>query len=302
MKARVGELEIEYETFGERGAPAMLLVMGLGSQMIYWDEKFCRKLAERGYFVIRFDNRDVGLSSKIESAGKPNVTQAYMDAGMGRKVNAPYYLWDMAGDAVGLLDALGIERAHVAGISMGGMVAQEMAVGHPSRVISMASLLSTTGEPGLPGPTPEAQAILLERPPVDRDSFIDRARRVYRVIGSPGFPRDEDRIVRLAGQAFDRCFYPIGFARQLVCVLASGSRKKKIAAVRCPTLVLHGGADPLVPIACGKDTADAIPGAEFVVIEGMGHELPPGAWERIIDALERNTRRAQSSATQEATS
>ena len=296
MKARVGAIELEYETFGERGQPALLLIMGLGSQMIYWDEKFCQKLAQRGFFVIRFDNRDVGLSSKIESAGKPNVAQAYMDAGMGKKVAAPYYLADMAADAVGLLDALEIRRAHVVGISMGGMIAQEMAVGHPDRVLSMASLASTTGQPGLPGPTPEAQAILLERPPVDRETFIDRSRRVYRVIGSPGFPRDEERIARLAGQAFDRCFYPIGFARQLVCVLASGSRKKKNAAVRCPTLVLHGAADPLVPLACGKDTADSIPGAEFVVIEGLGHELPPPAWDRIIDTLVRNTARANKAA------
>jgi pimeloyl-ACP methyl ester carboxylesterase len=299
MKARVAALELEYETFGDRRSPAMLLVMGLGSQMVHWDENFCRQLAERGFFVIRFDNRDVGLSSKLESAGRPNVPQAYMDAGMGRPVDAPYRLWDMADDAFGLLDALDIGRAHVVGVSMGGMIAQEMAVRNPDRVLSLASLLSTTGERELPGATPEAQAILLERPPVDRATYVDRALRVYRVIGSPGFPRDEARIQRIAELAFDRCFYPVGFARQLVCVLASGGRKKKLAGVRCPTLVLHGGADPLVPIACGKDTADSISGAEFVVIEGMGHELPPGAWARIIDALERNARRAESSATQE---
>src|SRR5262249_44361301 len=151
MKARVGALELEYDSFGDRGSPAMLLIMGLGSQMIYWDENFCRLLAGRGFFVVRFDNRDVGLSTKLEAAGKANVAQAYIDAGLGRPIQAPYYLWDLANDAVGLLDALAIDQAHIAGISMGGMVAQELAVLHPSRVLSLASIASTTGEPGLPG-------------------------------------------------------------------------------------------------------------------------------------------------------
>jgi pimeloyl-ACP methyl ester carboxylesterase len=299
VKARVGELELEYDTFGSRDYPAMLLVMGLGSQMVHWDENFCRLLAEHGFFVVRFDNRDVGLSTKLEAAGRPNVPQAYMDAGMGRPVTAPYRLWDLADDAIGLLDELEIDRAHVVGVSMGGMIAQEMAVAHPSRVLTLASIASTTGEPGLPGPTPAAQAILLEPPPRDRAAFIDRALRVYRVIGSPGFPRDEDRIARIAGMAFDRSFYPVGFARQLVCVLASGSRKKKLAAVHCPTVVLHGADDPLVPVACAKDTAASIPGAELVIIEGLGHELAPGAWPRIIDVLARNAARANATASQE---
>jgi pimeloyl-ACP methyl ester carboxylesterase len=299
VKARVGELELEYDTFGDRGSPAMLLVMGLGSQMVHWDEHFCRLLAERGFFVVRFDNRDAGLSTKLEAAGRPNVPQAYLDAGMGRPVNAPYRLWDMADDAVGLLDELDIDRAHVVGVSMGGMIAQEMAVAHPSRVLCLASIASTTGEPGLPGATPAAQAILLEPPPRDRAAFIDRALRVYRVIGSPGFPRDEERIARIAGMVFDRSFYPLGFAQQLVCVLASGSRKKKLAGVRCPTVVLHGAEDPLVPVACGKDTAASIPGAELVVIEGLGHELAPAAWPRIIDVLARNAARTDATASQE---
>lgn len=278
-------IEIEYEEFGSRAAPPLLLIMGLGAQMILWDEEFCEALAARGLRVIRFDNRDVGLSAKFGHAGAPNVMAALEASARGERIEAPYTLDDMADDAAGVLDGLGIETAHVVGASMGGMIAQVLAIQHPDRVRTLTSLMSTTGHPDLPAPTPDAMRILLSPAPTDRAANIERALETFRVIGSPGFPFEEERLRELAARAYDRCFHPAGFARQLVAILASGSRREALASIRVPTLVLHGDADPLVSVEGGIDTAKSVPGATLRIIPGLGHDLARGAWPEMIDAI-----------------
>jgi pimeloyl-ACP methyl ester carboxylesterase len=278
-------IELEYETFGRHSAPPLILIMGLGAQMILWDEEFCAALAARDFFVVRFDNRDVGLSSKLDGAGVPNVFTAMQAAATGQTVDAPYTLNDMADDTVYLMAALGIDRAHVVGASMGGMIAQTLAIRHPERVLTLTSIMSTTGNPEIPPATPEALRVLLTRLPTERQAYIERLLRAWRVIGSPGFPFDEDRIRARSGRAFDRGYDSAGVARQFVAIVASGSRKDALRALATPTLVIHGAADPLIRVEGGRDTAEAIPGAELLVIEGMGHDLPRGAWPRIIDAI-----------------
>jgi len=285
-------IEIEYDTFGDRGAEPLLLVMGLGAQMVLWHEDFCQQLAERGHVVVRFDNRDIGLSTKIAAAGVPNLLQMMMDAAMGKPVTAPYSLDDMADDTAGLLTALGIERAHVCGASMGGMIAQTVAIRHADRVKSLVSIMSTTGDRGLPPPRPEIASVLISPMPSDRAGAIERGVAVFRAIGSPGFPFDEEMVRQRAALQYDRCFHPEGQARQLAAILAHGSRREKLREVRVPTLVIHGADDPLVPVEGGKDTAAAIPGAELMIIEGMGHDNPRPAWPRVIDSICALTSRA----------
>jgi pimeloyl-ACP methyl ester carboxylesterase len=260
--------------------------------MIFWEEEFCAGLAARGHRVIRFDNRDVGRSTRLEAAGVPNLLAAMAAAASGARVEAPYTLDHMADDAAGLLDALELDAAHVVGASMGGMIAQTLAIRHPERVRTLTSIMSTTGRPGLPGPTPAALGALLAPPVAGREANVERGVATWRVIGSPGFPFDEPRIRERAGRAFDRGFHPEGVARQLSAILASGSRHERLAGVRAPTLVIHGQADPLVPAECGIDTADAVPGAELLLVEGMGHDLPRGAWPTILDAIAKLTARA----------
>jgi pimeloyl-ACP methyl ester carboxylesterase len=278
-------IRIEYETFGAPSADPLVLIMGLGAQMLLWDEELCEQLAARGHFVIRFDNRDVGLSTKFDHAGTPDLMALVAALQSRRPVAAPYTLDDMADDAAGLLDALGLAAAHLVGASMGGMIAQTVAFRHPGRVRTLTSIMSTTGDPSLPPARPEAMGMLMVTPPAERAAAIEHAVRVWRTIGSPGFPFDEPRIRDRAGRQFDRCFHPAGTARQLAAVLAHGSRRARLRDVRAPTLVIHGSEDPLVPVEGGKDTAAAIPGAELLIIEGMGHDLPRGAWGRIVDAI-----------------
>lgn len=284
-RARANGIEIEYDTFGDPAAEPLLLIMGLGAQMIFWHEDFCAELAARGHHVLRFDNRDVGLSTKLSSAGVPSIFQMLIDLQQGNPLCAPYTLDEMAGDAVGLLDALSVGRAHVCGASMGGMIAQAVAIRHPERVKSLTSIMSSTGEPGLPPATPEAMALLTTAAPAERAAFLEHAIRLWRTIGSTGFPFDEAEIRTRAGRAFDRCFYPQGQARQLAAILAHGSRREGLETVNLPALVIHGADDPLVPVECGRATARAIRGAELMIIEGMGHDLPRPAWPRIIDAI-----------------
>ena len=280
------DIQIEYETFGDRSSPPLLLIIGFGGQMIDWDEVLCEQLAGKGLYVIRFDNRDVGLSTKLEKAGVPNVTVALGAMMKGDAIEAPYTLYDMADDAVGLLDALHIEKAHICGMSMGGMIAQSVAIRHPSRVLSLISIYSTTGNPELPPPKPEAMEVLLTPAPKERDAYIEYNVKVFRTIAGPGFPFDEEWVRKYAARRYDRAFYPQGLARQLVAIFAQVNRKPALASLTIPTLVIHGADDPLVPVECGKDTAEAVPGAELMVIEGMGHDLPHGgAWLRIIDAI-----------------
>ena len=280
-------ITIEYLTTGDPGGEPLLLVMGLGAQLITWPDGFCEALAERGFHVIRFDNRDTGLSSKIEDGPRPDVLAAFA----GDHSSASYTLSDMAADAVGLLDALGIDRAHVVGASMGGMIAQTIAIEHPRRVRSLCSIMSTTGDPAAGGPTPEAMAVLLRPPAQSRDEAIANSIEAGRVIGSTGFEVPEDALRARAEASYDRCFYPIGIARQLLAIQASGDRTAALADVATPTVVVHGAVDPLVPPAGGELTAKAIPGAELVMVEGMGHDLPEGAWPTVVEAIAANAAR-----------
>ena len=287
-RASCNGIEIEYETTGAPGAEPVVLIMGLASQLIGWTEPFCEALAGRGHFVVRFDNRDVGLSTKLDGAEHDSVLDAMRNAAAGVPVKAPYLLRDMAADTAGLLDALGLERAHVVGASMGGMIAQTLAIELPERVASLVSIMSTTGAPGLPGPRPEALRVLLSAPPASREQAIAQALAAWRTIGSPGFPFDEARIRERAARSWDRCHHPAGVARQLVAITASGSRREALRGVRAPTLVIHGEDDPLVPLACGRDTAQAIPGARALFLPGMGHDLPVELYDTLVDAIARH--------------
>ncbi len=284
-RAKANGIDIEYEEFGDRRYPPILLIMGLGAQMILWHEDFCTQLAARGYRVIRFDNRDVGKSSKLDHLGVPNVILAVGAALARMPVQAAYTLSDMAADAVGLLDALHIDKAHIVGASMGGMIAQALAIEHPTRVLSLTSIMSSTGNPDLPPARPDAMSALLGPPPTSRQASIERAVSVFRIIGSPGFPFDEASVRERAALSYDRGFNPEGVVRQLVAILASGSRTQALRAVTVPTLVVHGKDDPLVPLEGGQDTAAAVPGAELMLIDGMGHDLPRAIWPRLIGAI-----------------
>lgn len=281
-------IELEYDVTGDRGAPPIALVMGFAMQMVAWDDDFCAALARRGFRVVRFDNRDVGLSTHLTHLGVPD----FMRAMMGDASVAPYTLADMADDVAGLLDALDLRAAHFVGASMGGFIVQELAIRHPDRVRSLASIMSTTGARGLPPPTPEASAALMSPPPSDRAEAVARGLAIWRVIGSPGFPVDEARLRRRTEVAWDRDHDPMGVARQMAAILTSRDRTQDLGRVRAPTVVIHGAEDPLVPLAGGQATAAAIPGARLVVVPGMGHDLPPGAWPAIIDAIVDNAARA----------
>jgi len=292
-KATANGIQIEYDTFGNPSDRPLLLVIGLGGQMIQWDSDLCRDLARRGHFVIRFDNRDAGLSTHFDAAGIPNFAKIFEKILGGEKIEAPYTLDDMADDTAGLLDALNIPKAHVCGMSMGGMIAQALAIRHPSRVLSLTSIYSTTGNPSLPQTKPEVLSLLITPPPLEREANIEHMLGVFKTFAGPGFAFDEPWTRRILAEGYDRCFYPQGAARQLVAIVAHGNRKPALASVKVPTLVVHGTADPLVPVEGGKDTAQAIPGAELMLIEGMGHDLPHGgAWPRIVEAITAHTSKA----------
>ena len=278
-------IELCYDSFGDPAAPPLLLIMGLAAQMIAWDEQFCARLAARGYRVIRFDNRDIGRSTRLDGAGVPDVGAALMAALAGRPVQAPYLLRDMANDAVGLLDALGIERAHLVGASMGGAIAQLMSIHHPARVRTLTSIMSSTGEPGLPAPTPQAMTVLLKPTPSDRSAYLESFRQTWKVLRVGSFPDDEARDLERAERNFARGLNPAGVARQLAAILASGGRKSALADLSVPALVIHGDLDPLVPLAAGVATARSIPGAKLQVVKGMGHALPISMWPALIDAI-----------------
>jgi pimeloyl-ACP methyl ester carboxylesterase len=279
-RAHVNGIELEWDDFGEADAPPLLLIMGLGAQMIAWDDDFCRLLAARRFRVIRFDNRDAGRSTRFDGHA-PRVLQALS----GDVSSAAYTLEDMADDAAGVLDALGIDAADVVGASMGGMIAQTLAIRHPEKVRTLTSIMSTTGAPDVGQPTPAMLGVLLNRPPVDRASAIEWSVATSRVLSSPGFPFDEDRARTRAGRSYDRGFNPAGVGRQLVAILASGDRTPALRALRVPTLVIHGDRDPLVSVSGGEATAAAIPGARLMIVPGMGHDLPRQLWETIVSAV-----------------
>jgi pimeloyl-ACP methyl ester carboxylesterase len=288
MTCTVGDLDIAYETFGEPSDPALLLVMGLGTQMLGWHERLCAAIAARGFFVIRFDNRDIGRSTALRDLPVPKLWQLAMRS----KKAAAYTLEDMADDGFGLLDHLGIERAHVVGASMGGMIAQTMAYRRPERVLSLVSIMSNTGAMLSGQPRLHTYSVLLGNPPKGREEAIEHTVKVFETIGSPGFPRDQDELRRMAGMSYDRGRNPAGAMRQLAAIIASGDRREQLATITAPTLVIHGTQDPLVRPSGGRATAKAIPGARLLLIEGMGHDLPRGAWPQIIDGIAETAARA----------
>ena len=284
---KANNIQIEYERAGDPDAETILLIMGLGAQLIQWPDELVDLLVARGFQVIRFDNRDIGLSSRFDDQKAPNLMQLMMDNVAGKKISVPYNLSDMADDAVALLDALGIKKAHIVGASMGGMIAQLVAVNHKDHVLSLTSIMSTTGNPALPQATPEAMEALLT--PVDDPNNLEEAVKrgihVWKTIGSPGFPRDEADLLAYVKRTVKRCYYPDGTARQMAAILADGDRRERLKTITAPTIVLHGEADPLVPIAGGEDTANAIPGAQLRRVKGMGHDVPPALYETYADAI-----------------
>jgi len=274
------DITIEYETAGDPSHPPLLLIMGLGGQLIAWDDDFVAALVAKGFYVVRFDNRDVGLSTWFDQAGTPDLRDLFTG-----EVHPAYLLADRADDAAGLLDAMGIESAHILGVSMGGMITQSLAIGHPDRVRTMVSIMSTTGDPSVGQPSEDAIAALLVAPPVDRDGAIETSVKTWKVIGSPGFPFHEDRVRADAGAAYDRATHPAGVARQMVAILSSPDRTPALLSLDVPTLVIHGESDPLVNPTGGKATAEAVPGAALWAIPGMGHDLPPELFGEIADRV-----------------
>ncbi|GAA2507749.1 alpha/beta hydrolase [Streptomyces thermolineatus] len=288
-RARANGTELEYDTFGDPADPALLLVMGLGMQMTAWQESFCTALAGRGFFVVRHDNRDAGLSTAFDDA--PPVD--FSAVRPGDRSTVPYLLEDMAADSAGLLDALGVPAAHVVGASMGGMICQQLAVDHPSRVLSLCSIMSTTGDPSVGRADPKvASHVLFSAPAPDREAVIDWNVRTLELIGSPRYPVDEEVLRRMTADAFDRSYRPAGTARQLAAIMASPDRTGALGSVTVPTLVVHGEEDPLIHVSGGEATAAAVPGAELLLLPGMGHDLPVQLEETVADAIARNASRA----------
>jgi len=289
-RARVNNIEIAYDTYGDPGAAPLLLITGLGGQLINWDEEFCGQLVARGYRVIRFDNRDAGLSTKFSETGVPDINHLNLALQRGETVQTPYTLRDMAGDALGVLDALKIESAHVMGSSMGGRIAQLMAIYYPHRVRTLTSIMSTMGEPGFPPPNPEALSVLLEPAPTDREGYIESSVLSSRVTGGSGFSVDETRVRERAGQAFDRSFNPDGVIRQYAALMSAGSSKHDLKSLTVPTLIIHGSEDPLISAEVAVDMANTIPKATLLIIEGMGHSVMdiPQIWPQILAAFTRH--------------
>jgi pimeloyl-ACP methyl ester carboxylesterase len=272
--APVNGVEIAYQEVGESDGEPLLLVMGLGTQMLGWDGEFCELLAGRGFRVVRFDNRDIGHSTMLEGAGVPKRADLFL----GRRAGAAYVLSDMAADTVGLMDHLGISSAHVVGASMGGMIGQTLAIEHPDRVRSLVSIMSTTGSRRVGTPTLRAFGLMLAKAPGDREAYAERIVKTFGVIGSPAYPTDEARLRELAGEMYDRSHNPRGILRQMHAITASGDRTAALRKLRLPAAVIHGTSDPLVRPSGGRATARAIPGARLRIVEGMGHDLPRDLW------------------------
>jgi len=286
-----GGIELAYETCGDPTDPTILLVMGLGMQMLAWDEDFCEQLVGRGYHVVRFDNRDIGLSTKV-GGGPPNV----IAGALGLTGSARYTLTEMAADAAGLLDRLGVDRAHLVGASMGGMIAQTAAINHPDRVLSLTSIMSTTGSRRVGHPSYKTFGLLLAKPPREREAAIERVIKTFKVIGSPGFPFDEKRVREIAGRSFDRGHSQAGIARQLHAITASGDRTPGLRQLDLPALVIHGANDVLVNPSGGRATAKAIPGARLKMVDGMGHDLPRALWPEFAEDIAATAARAPAGA------
>lgn len=285
--AQANGIEIAFETFGDPTAPPLLLINGLGGQMINWHEDFCAQFTNRGFWVIRFDNRDVGLSSKFDHAGIPDIREITRAQRQGKTIETPYSLWDMAEDALGLLDFLGISSAHILGSSMGGRIAQITALLQPERVSTLTSIMATMGEPGFPPPNPETLTVLSKPAPSNREAGIEHTLRIARLFSGPEYPVDEALVRERAAASYDRSFNPGGVTRQMAALMTTGSCRKRLRSLDIPTLIIHGSADPLIPLECAEDTAETIPGAKLMIIKGMGHSLTdiPRVWPLIVDAV-----------------
>ncbi|HEV7233032.1 MAG TPA: alpha/beta fold hydrolase [Sphingorhabdus sp.] len=284
---KANNIDLYYEDSGPANAPVILLVMGLGAQMIAWPDEFIQGLVAKGFRVVHYDNRDVGLSQRMEGDAGPNLLWAMFKARLGLPLGVPYTLADMAVDGVGLLDALGIDRAHVVGASMGGMIVQLMAANHPERLLSMTSIMSSSGAPGLPGARPDIQKRFMVKRPADasRDDAVAFGTDLVRSFSFPDPARPENAHAELTAKAFDRGYYPVGTRRQLLAIIADGSRVERLRTIKVPTLVVHGGADPLVPKEGSEDIARHIPGARLEIIEEMAHDLPPSQVGRMVDLI-----------------
>src|ERR1700744_5768641 len=290
--AHANGIDLCYEIFGDADAEPMVLIMGLGAQMIHWDDDFCRQLAGCGFRVIRFDNRDIGKSSKLAGGKRLTPVEMLKLRFLKIPVAAPYKLSDMAQDAIGLMDALKIKSAHLVGASMGGMIAQEIAITFPERVRSLTSIMSTTGNPKVPPPTREASAMLMAPPTTTKEEYLARFAQTWKILRVGSFPEDEALDRSRAERTYERGLNPAGVARQLRAILASASRKERLHSVKAPTLVIHGTVDPLVRPEGGKDTAASIPGAKLLMIDGMGHALPIPMWPQIMGAIDQHAHAA----------
>ncbi|WP_085809759.1 alpha/beta fold hydrolase [Sphingomonas sp. TZW2008] len=287
MKARANGIELEYESFGDPADPTILLVMGLGAQLTLWPLPLVEALVARGFHVVRYDNRDVGLSTKLDRAGRPRLGLMMMQRLLRMQPRVAYTLGDMAADAIGLLDHLDVHQAHIVGASMGGMIAQLVAATYPDRTLSLTSIMSTTGNPALPRATREAMDVLVNRPKTtDIDALVAHGIRAAQVTGSPAYPVAPDVLATRVRETIERSTYPDGFARQMAAIIADGDRRRRLKAIKAPTVVVHGAADPLVPVEGGRDTASSIPGARLVEIPGMGHNLPVELVPQIVAAIE----------------
>jgi len=280
-------IEIEYETLGDPGAAPLLLIGGLGSQLLSWEEAFCEQLRDRGFHVIRYDNRDAGLSTKMEAAGEPDLLAAF-----GGDAKPAYRLDDLADDAVGVLDALRIDAAHVVGVSMGGFIAQLVAINHPGRVLSLISIMSGPGGTDGVAPKPEGAEVLTRVPPETREGRLQHGIWFRKVLKGSADPFDEEVEMKRVVRSYDRSYYPVGTGRQLVAILAAEGRLERLSKVKVPTLVIHGTDDVLVPVENGRSVAAAVPGARMLEIQGMGHNLPERVWPQVIDAIEELARQA----------
>lgn len=286
-------LRIAFDTAGDPKAAPLLLIHGLGMQLTDWPDEVVDGLVELGFYVIRFDHRDSGLSTKFDHAGTPSLALARLKAAVGWPLRAPYGIDDMAADALGVLSALGVARAHLVGVSaLGGLVAQHLAIHHPQRVLSQTAIMATSGRRGLPGPSARVRKALASRPadPARLDNVIDHAIGLLRALGSPAYPTPDKQLRKRITRSMRRCYCPSGSARQMLALLAAGDRSAQLPAITAPTLIIHGAADQLLPMACGQDIAAHIAGARLEIIEGMGHDLPPQLVERILALIDSHAR------------
>ncbi|HEY4066288.1 MAG TPA: alpha/beta hydrolase [Burkholderiaceae bacterium] len=284
MQLSANGIALEVEDHGPAGGEPLVLVMGLGMQLVAWPAEFVAMLVARGFRVIRFDNRDIGLSQRFDHLGTPNLVLGVLKHAIGLKIDAPYTLATMADDTAGLLDALGLASAHVCGASMGGMIAQQLAARHPKRVKSLTLMMTSSGARRLPGPTLRVGRALLARPKDPRSvpSIIEHYVALYKLIGSPGYPLEDDELQARLSESVSRSYRPQGSARQMLAIAADGDRSPLLPALKVPTQIIHGQEDPLVPLAAGRDLARKIAGAELDVVSGMGHDLPGPLWQRFV--------------------